>query len=176
MTPARPKTKLLGVDFGTVRVGLAVSDEGRMIAAPLDIRERKNPVADGNYFKDVATRENVAAIVLGLPVHTNGREGMKAKESREYGKWLTEVTGLPVMFADERFSTAFAESALWQAGLTHKKRKAKRDAVAAQIMLQGFLDGGSKEVEILDLSDPKPDDTIETAQRSNADATVKTAI
>ena len=157
MTPPRPRTKLLGVDFGTVRVGLAVSDEGRLIAAPLDIRARKNPTADGNYFKDVVAREHVSAIVLGLPVHTDGREGVKAKESRAYGKWLAEVTGLPVMFADERFSTAFAESALWAAGLTHKKRKAKRDAVAAQIMLQGFLDGGSQEVEILNLSDPKPD-------------------
>ena len=63
------------------------------------------------------------------------------------------MTGLPVMFADERFSTAFANDAMWQAGLGEKKRKELRDAIAAQIMLQGFLDGGAKETEILNLSD-----------------------
>ena len=151
--PSRPRTKLLGVDFGTVRVGLAVCDEGRMIAAPLEVRRRKDPKADGNYFKDLVKREQIAAIVLGLPVHTDGREGVKAKESRAFGQWLGEVTGLPVMFADERFSTAFANDAMWQAGLGEKKRKELRDAIAAQIMLQGFLDGGAKETEILNLSD-----------------------
>jgi putative Holliday junction resolvase len=54
---SRPRTKLLGVDFGTVRVGLAVCDEGRMIAAPLEVRRRKDPKADGNYFKDLVKRE-----------------------------------------------------------------------------------------------------------------------
>ncbi|WP_020468274.1 Holliday junction resolvase RuvX [Zavarzinella formosa] len=155
--PTRPRTKLLGVDFGTVRVGLAICDEGRMIAAPHDIRVRKNPQADGNFFKDLVAKEQIAAIVMGLPVHTDGREGVKAKESRAYGKWLGEVTGLPVMFADERFSTAFADSAMWEAGLKHKKRKELRDAIAAQIMLQGFLDGGAKETEIISLSEQKPE-------------------
>lgn len=75
-------------------------------------------------------------------MHTTGREGIKATEARAFGEWLQRVTGLPVVFADERFSTAFAESALWQAGLTHKKRKARRDAVAAQMILQAFIEAG----------------------------------
>ena len=134
--------RLLGVDFGTVRIGLAITDADRVIASPLEIRERQGPDRDAAYFKALVEREQVGGLVVGLPLHTTGREGTKADEARAFGKWLGEETGLPVVFADERFSTAFAESALWAAGLTHKKRKARRDAVAAQVMLQAFIEAG----------------------------------
>jgi putative Holliday junction resolvase len=132
----------LGVDYGTVRIGLAITDADRIIASPLEIRERQGPDKDAVFFKTLIEREEVSGLVVGLPLHTTGREGTKAAEARAFGQWLVEVTGLPVIFADERFSTAFAESALWQAGLTHKKRKARRDAVAAQVMLQAFIEAG----------------------------------
>jgi putative Holliday junction resolvase len=79
---------------------------------------------------------------VGLPVHLDGREGSKALEARRFGQWLGEVTNLPIVFWDERFTTVEAEGYLWSAGLTHKRRKARRDQVAAQIMLQSFLDAG----------------------------------
>lgn len=139
---ARPRTRLLGVDYGTVRIGLAVCDADRIIASPLEIRERQGADRDAVFFTELIEREQIGGLVVGLPLHTTGREGIKATEAREFGQWLGGVAGLPVIYADERFSTAFAESALWQAGLTHKKRKARRDAVAAQIMLQAFLDAG----------------------------------
>jgi putative holliday junction resolvase len=138
----RPRTRLLGVDFGTVRIGLAITDADRIIASPLEVRERQGPDKDAAYFRTLIDREQIGGLVVGLPLHTSGREGVKAEEARAYGAWLVGVTGLPAIFADERFSTAFAESALWAAGLTHKKRKARRDAVAAQVMLQAFLDAG----------------------------------
>ena len=138
----RPRTRLLGVDYGTVRVGLAVTDVDRIIASPLEIRERQGFEKDAAYFKALIEREQVGGLIVGLPLHTSGREGVKAQEARAFGKWLSEVTGLTVVFADERFSTAFADSALWAAGLTHKKRKARRDAVAAQVMLQAFIEAG----------------------------------
>ena len=75
--------------------------------------------------------------MVGLPVHLSGKEGQKAAEARAFAAWLTQTTGLPVQFWDERFTTVEAESALWEAGLTHKKRKARRDKVAAQILLAG---------------------------------------
>lgn len=81
-------------------------------------------------------------VVVGLPVHLDGREGAKAAEARTFGRWLAEVTGLPVVFWDERFTTVEAEAALWEAGLTHARRKERRDRVAAQILLQGYLDAG----------------------------------
>jgi putative Holliday junction resolvase len=135
-------SRLLGVDYGTVRVGLAVSDAGRKIASPLAVWERRGPARDAEYFRALVAAEEVAALVVGLPVHLDGREGAKAVEARAFGRWLAETTGLPVVFWDERFSTVEAESALWQAGLTHKRRKARRDRVAAQILLQAYLDAG----------------------------------
>ena len=142
MSEGRPRTRLLGIDYGSVRIGVAVSDSSRIIAFPLEIRERTDVEQDAAYFRMLVEREEIGGLVVGLPLHTTGREGTKAAEAREFGDWLKGLTGLPVIYADERFTTAFAESALWSAGLTHKKRKARRDAVAAQMMLQAFLDAG----------------------------------
>jgi putative Holliday junction resolvase len=79
-------------------------------------------------------------LLVGLPLHTGGEEGIKAKEARAFGQWLGEATGLPVEFWDERCTTAAAEDSLREAGLSHRKRKDRRDRVAAQIILQSYLD------------------------------------
>jgi putative Holliday junction resolvase len=136
---------LLGVDYGSVRIGLAVSDVERRLASPLAVYERHGRERDAAYFRVLVETEEIGAIVVGLPIHCDGREGQKAVEARTFGAWLAETTGLSVRFWDERFSTVEAESALWQAGLTHKKRKARRDRVAAQILLQAYLDAGCPE-------------------------------
>jgi putative Holliday junction resolvase len=138
-------TRLLGVDYGDVRVGLAVSDPDRKIAFPLTTYERRGRDRDAEYFRALVREEQVGALVVGLPVHLSGREGEKAAAARAFGAWLGEVTGLPVAYWDERFTTVEAEAALWAAGLTHKKRKARRDRVAAQILLQAYLDAGCPE-------------------------------
>jgi putative holliday junction resolvase len=134
------KGRLLGIDTGTKRVGLAISDADRIIASPLATLERQNAESDAQYFRALIASESVVGIIVGLPMHTDGREGVKAQEARAYGDWLAKITGLPVEYADERFTTLHAESALWDAGLTHQKRKDRRDRVAAQIMLQAYLD------------------------------------
>jgi putative Holliday junction resolvase len=134
--------RLLGVDYGTVRVGLAVSDSDRIIASPLATYERRDPEVDANYFRDLVQSELIVSLVVGLPVHLSGREGQKAIEARAFGKWLVDVTSLPLTYYDERFTTVQAESALWQAGLTHKRRKDRRDRVAAQMLLQAYLNAG----------------------------------
>ncbi len=139
------KGRLLGVDYGSVRIGLAISDADRIIASPLATYERRGAEMDAAYFRDLLQKEPIVGIVVGLPVHLSGREGAKAAEARKYGAWLQQVSGLPVNFADERFTTIEAEDALWNAGLTHKKRKGRRDRVAAQIMLQAYLDAGCPE-------------------------------
>jgi putative Holliday junction resolvase len=136
----RARTRILGVDYGSVRIGLAVSDSDRKIASPLETHVRQGPEREATFFRDVVEREEIGAIVVGLPIHLSGREGQKAAEARAFGQWLGETTRLPVTFADERFTTVEAESALWTAGLTHAKRKARRDRVAAQILLQAYLD------------------------------------
>jgi putative Holliday junction resolvase len=93
----------------------------------------------------LARAESAVGFVVGLPIHTDGREGTKAAECRRFGEWLTGVTGLPVVYWDERFTTALAEDALWDAGLSHKKRRSRRDRVAAQMILQNYLDAGCPE-------------------------------
>ncbi len=138
----KARTRLLAIDPGKVRLGLAISDAERRLASPLLTYTRRDPQQDGRFLKKVVEDEEVCAIVVGLPVHLNGSEGEQAKAARAFGAWLQDVTGLPCVFFDERFTTFEAESALWDAGLTHKKRKARRDQVAAQILLQTYLEAG----------------------------------
>jgi putative Holliday junction resolvase len=141
------RRRLLGVDYGTVRVGLAVTDPDRKMAFPLATYTRRTRDEDAAYFRKLVEDEEVGQVVVGLPVHLDGREGQKAAEARAFGKWLADVTGLPVTFFDERFTTAQAEAALWESGLTHKKRKERRDKVAAQLLLQSYLDAGCPPAE-----------------------------
>ena len=138
----RPRTRLLAIDPGKVRLGLAISDADRRIASPLTTYTRRDPKQDALFFKKIFEDEEVGQIVIGLPVHLNGSEGEQAKAARKFGVWLQAATGLPCVFYDERYTTSEAESSLWNAGLTHKKRKERRDRVAAQILLQAYLDAG----------------------------------
>jgi putative Holliday junction resolvase len=136
------RTRLLGIDYGRVRLGLAVSDPARRIASPLATYERRDPEQDARYLRQVIEKEEIGRIVLGLPVHLDGRESPMATEVRKFAKWLTEVTGVACVFWDERFTSVEAEAALWSAGLTHRRRKDRRDRVAAQILLQAYLEAG----------------------------------
>jgi putative Holliday junction resolvase len=151
-------SRLLAVDFGSVRIGLAISDPDRKLAFPLEVRRRKGSETDAAFFRALVAREDVAGLVVGLPVHLNGHEGSKAREARAFGAWLATQTGLPVVFYDERFTTVEAENALWEAGLTHKRRKERRDKVAAQMLLRAYLDAGCPtESTPGALDDPRPE-------------------
>jgi len=134
------RTRLLGVDFGTVRVGLAVSDSERIIASPLTIYRRKDTTADAAYFQQLVAGEEIGGLVVGLPLHMSGDEGGKAKEARAFGDWLAGVTELRVTYWDERYSSADADAAMIGAKLTPKQRQERRDKVAAQLILQGYLE------------------------------------
>jgi putative Holliday junction resolvase len=138
----KPRTRLLAIDPGQVRLGLAISDVERRLASPLTTYTRRNLHQDALFFRKIIEEEEVGQIVIGLPVHLDGNEGEQAKAARKFGVWLQEATGLPCVFYDERFTTFEAESSLLEAGLTRKKRKARRDRVAAQILLQTYLDAG----------------------------------
>jgi putative Holliday junction resolvase len=137
----------LGVDFGTVRIGLAISDPEARLAFPLSTYTRRSRQLDAQYFRALVEHEGVRHILVGLPLHLSGEEGAKAIEARAFGAWLGEVSQLPVLYWDERFTTVEAEQALLAAGLTNKRRKSRRDRVAAQILLQSYLDAGCPEPE-----------------------------
>jgi len=141
-TTAFPRRgRLLGIDFGTKRVGLALSNPDQSIASPLETLELRDAAQNARALQKVVKEYSIAGLVVGLPVHMSGDEGSKAKEARAFGTWASERTGLPVVYHDERYTTALAEEQLWEAQLTHKQRKARRDKVAAQMLLQGYLDG-----------------------------------
>ena len=135
--------RVAGIDFGTVRLGIAVSDAGRSIASPLENYTRRSPDEDARHFRRMAEEEEVVLFVVGLPVHLDGRESRKSVEARQFGQWLAAATGLPVEFHDERFSTVQADQILLLADLTAKRRKKRRDMLAAQIMLAAYLDSRS---------------------------------
>lgn len=135
-----PAGRLAGIDYGTVRVGIAVTDARQSLASPYAIYVRKNPLADAQFFQRFAIEETIVGFVVGLPVHLDGRESQKSSEARQFGHWLAGATGLPVAFFDERFTTFEADQFLGAAKLTKQQRKARRDKLAAQIMLAAYLD------------------------------------
>lgn len=140
--PLPPSGRLLGVDYGSVRIGLAISDPQRIIASPFATYIRQRPAEDAAYFKQLVDRECVVGLVVGLPLHADGRESDKSQECRVFAKWLSEVTDRPVVLWDERFTSAAAERILIDAGLTRKQRKSRVDRLAAQMFLQSFIDAG----------------------------------
>jgi putative Holliday junction resolvase len=139
--------RILGLDFGTRRVGAALSDPGRTMAFPLEVYELRGPEPDARHFRELVLENDVERIVVGLPLHTSGRESELAVRARTFGTWLASVTTRPVVYHDERYTTIEAERHLIDARVTSKKRKALRDKLAAQIMLQGYLDAGCPLVE-----------------------------
>jgi putative Holliday junction resolvase len=137
--------RILGLDFGLRRVGAAISDPGQKIASPLEVHERRDPVQDARHYASLVRDHGIERVVIGLPVHTSGREADLATRAREWGRWLAGVTGLPVAYTDERYTSVEADNLMIQSGLTRQKRKALRDKLAAQILLQAYLDGGAPE-------------------------------
>ncbi len=144
--------RLCGVDYGTVRIGVSVCDPAQTIASPLENYQRRSEKLDEQFFKTIAKEERVVGWVVGLPIHLSGDESQKSHEAREFGKWLKEKTNLPVAFFDERFTSAIAEEYLLDANLTKKKRKARMDKLAAQILLSCYLESNrnSEQSESID--------------------------
>jgi putative Holliday junction resolvase len=137
-------TRVAGIDYGTVRIGIATADLAVGIAGPFENYTRRSPELDAKYFADLATQEKIERFVVGLPVHLSGQESQKSTEAREFGEWLGKVTGVPVEYFDERFTTSEADQILGSAKLTKKQRQARRDQLAAQIMLTAYLESGAQ--------------------------------
>jgi putative Holliday junction resolvase len=135
-----PKGRLLGVDYGQVRIGLAICDSEQIIASPLSVYRRRDAGADAEFFRQLVVQEDVSGLVVGLPLHMSGDESGKAREARAFGEWLSQVTSLPVDYWDERFTTLEADEYLRGAGMSSAKRRQRVDKVAAQIMLQAYLE------------------------------------
>ena len=135
--------RIAGIDYGTVRIGIATADTEVGIAGAFENYARRSLALDAEYFATLAKEERIGRFVVGLPVHLHGGESQKSTEARSFGEWLGKTTSVPVEYFDERFTTAEAERILDMANLTKKKRQARRDQLAAQIMLTAYLEAGA---------------------------------
>ena len=133
--------KILAVDLGKVRTGLAVSDISEVLASPLCVVEEKNTEILAEKIDQVCKDERISKIVLGLPKNMDGSEGESAQNAKAFGKMLEERTQLPVILLDERGTTITAHNYLNVTNIRGKKRKKFVDSVAATVILQAYLDG-----------------------------------
>jgi putative Holliday junction resolvase len=138
--------RLAGIDFGTVRIGIAISDSERILASPFQNYARRDVERDAAYFQQLVNEEHIAGWIVGLPVHSSGDESQKSLEAREFGRWLAEVTGLPVRYYDERYTSKQADTLMGDSKLKKKKRKQQRDMIAAQLMLAGYLESSQADL------------------------------
>jgi len=133
------KGRLLGIDFGTRRLGFAVCDPAQTMSAPVENYTRGDLNQDARTLRRLMEEYRPVGVVIGLPVHMSGQESGKSKEARAFGSWVSQTTGLPVTYWDERYSSAIAEEYLLSAELSKKGRDKRRDMLAAHILLQNFL-------------------------------------
>lgn len=131
--------RVLGVDYGTRRVGLAISDPLRITSRALEVVARSQAV---NRIAEIVVEFDVAQIVVGLPVGLSGIEGPSAQGARELAAELAAAVDRPVAFIDERYSTTTAERVMTEAGVRRAARRQSVDKVAATVILQAFLDRG----------------------------------
>ena len=133
--------RLAGIDYGTVRIGVAVCDPLRILVSPLEIHQVAGQTRDGTYFQSLVKRERIEGFVVGLPIHCDGGESDKSRQARAFARWLWETTSVPVRLFDERFTTSTAQSRMRSAGGGGKRTRQRLvDAIAAQVILESFLE------------------------------------
>ena len=132
--------RLLGIDLGEKTIGLALSDVERSIATPLETIRRTKFTPDAERIRALVTRFGVGGIVIGLPLNMDGSEGPRAQATRAFVRNLSGLLGLPVVFWDERLSTAAVTRTLIDADASRARRGEVVDKMAAAYILQGVLD------------------------------------
>lgn len=135
-----PEARILALDLGKRRIGLALSDELQLTAQGLETLERTNIREDLARLTELASGNHVSVIVIGNPLHMSGREGSQAEKAREFGARLQAASGIPVEFWDERLTTVEAQRVLRQSGISIEKRAQAVDRLSAVILLESYLD------------------------------------
>ncbi len=136
----RAAGRVLGLDFGERRIGVAVSDALGVMAQAAAVIERRSLPEDVRRIGEIAKRRGVGKIVLGLPLNMDGSAGPQARRVRRFAGRLRRELGLEVELWDERLSTVEAERALLEADESRAARREARDAVAAAVVLQSYLE------------------------------------
>jgi putative Holliday junction resolvase len=132
---------VLGIDLGSKRIGLAISDEREQIALPAGVLESRGRAADLVALRRLAGERGVSRVVVGLPLHMSGRAGPAAESARAFARELAEALALPVETLDERWSTVEAERTLRETGRSRRRRRSgEADTLAATLLLRTYLE------------------------------------
>jgi putative Holliday junction resolvase len=132
--------RILAIDLGDVRMGLAVSDELMITAQPLPTWRRRGHQADLTHLEGTVKDWEVNEVVVGFPKHLAGKVGKSASKAQKFAEELKSTLSVPVILWDERYSTVAAERTLIEAGVNRERRRQVRDSVAALLILQSYLD------------------------------------
>ena len=132
--------RLMGLDLGAKTIGVATSDRTRMIATPIETIARKKFTADAERLLTIIAAENIGLILLGLPVNMDGTEGPRCQSTRAFARNFARLSPVPIVFWDERLSTAAVERMLIAADASRAKRDQVIDKLAAAWILQAALD------------------------------------
>ncbi len=135
---------LLGLDYGTKRIGFAMCTPEQTMAVPLENYDRRNEAIDTKHVQALCEEYRLVGIVVGLPVHTDGTESHMSRQVREYGEKLRDATGRPLVFWDERYTSHAAEESLIAMEQSSRTWKGRVDMLAATILLQSFLDADDR--------------------------------
>lgn len=136
--------RALGLDVGDKTLGVAVSDELALTAQGVEVRQRTSASRDADYIKDLVGRYDVDVIVVGLPKNMDGSIGPQAQKTMAFAEQLRHQCAVPVIEWDERLTTRQAERVLLEADASRRRRKQVRDKLAAQLILQAYLDWRSR--------------------------------
>ena len=135
-----PGKRLMGLDLGSKTIGVATSDRTRTIATPIETIARKKFTADAERLLRIIEAENIGLIVLGMPVNMDGTEGARCQSTRAFARNFSRLSPVPIVFWDERLSTAAVERMLIQADASRARRDQVIDKLAAAWILQAALD------------------------------------
>lgn len=132
--------RILGIDFGDVHVGLAVSDILHIIAQPLGKYQLKTKQEDKEYFQNLIAQHEIGKIVIGLPLRMDGSPGTRVTKTKEFASWLNEFLDIPVIFWDERLTTKQAFKILKDQKTRPSRKKKLKDQISATLILSSYLE------------------------------------
>ena len=132
--------RILGIDHGDKRIGLAVSDPLQITAQPLGVYHVTNEEADKKYFTQLIADYKIEKIVLGLPLRMDGTSGTRVEITKTFAKWLEGFLDTPIIFWDERLTTKQAMDVLIQQNVKGKAKKNFKDQISAVIILSGYME------------------------------------
>lgn len=132
--------KIIGLDIGTVRIGIATSDILGILASSYEVYKRRNMYLDTRYMVTLLNKLDADTFVIGLPLKLDGSEGDSVQMVKDFAEELSKLTDAKIVFQDERLSTVSAERILIESNMRREKRKDVIDQVAATIILQNYLD------------------------------------